>query len=488
MRRVYWCLPLLTACLLIGVTAAARAADEPKTPPPLERKALDEVARKTLFDVINQGADIYNVGNHEGCYRLYQGSLMTLTPLLDHRPELQKAIAAALADAQRTPAAADKAFVLRRALDRIRADLNPNKPAGKTLWDRLGGKDNVTKVVDDIVAAAAKDPKVDFDRGGKYKLTPEAVDKLKTLLVEFISENTGGPLKYSGRDMKEVHKSMGITNEQYDALGGIVVAALRKNGAAEDDVKAMVGFLESIRKDIVEGKKEEVGAPKTLWERLGGEANVAKVVDDFVNAAAKDPKVDFDRKGKFKLDAEGVARLKQLLIEQISSVSGGPLRYSGRDMKTVHKSMGITNEQFDALAGHLEAALKKNKAAPDDIKAVLAVVETTRKDIVEGKKEEVRNDGKKEQPSVTGKVTFDGKPLAAGTITFTSPTGASVSAPLQPDGTYAIAAKPGAYKVAISYKDNGKELLPAKYADVDKSSLTITVQPGPNNADFALMK
>ena len=52
----------------------------------------------------------------------------------------------------------------------MKSDKTTGTPGPKTLWDRLGGEAGVSKVVDDFVAAAATDPKVDFSRGGKYKL------------------------------------------------------------------------------------------------------------------------------------------------------------------------------------------------------------------------------------------------------------------------------------------------------------------------------
>src|SRR5262249_56388313 len=104
-----------------------------------------------------------------------------------------------------------------------------------------------------------------------------------------------------------------------------------------------------------------------------------------VAGAAQDPKVDFFRGGKFPLDEQGVAKLKKQLVELISEASGGPLKYKGKSMKEVHKGMNITDEQFDALAGHLKKALEDNGAKEPDIKAVLDAVEKTRKEIVEKK-------------------------------------------------------------------------------------------------------
>src|SRR5207249_4059484 len=86
---------------------------------------------------------------------------------------------------------------------------------------------------------------------------------------------------------------------------------------------------------------------KPLWARLGGEPAVKAVVHDFVALAAGDPQVDFTRGGRYPLDAAGVANLEKLLVELISAVTGGPLKYEGRAMKTVHRGMAITNAQFD---------------------------------------------------------------------------------------------------------------------------------------------
>jgi hemoglobin len=129
----------------------------------------------------------------------------------------------------------------------------------------------------------------------------------------------------------------------------------------------------------------EVDMTKRLWHRLRGEANVKRIVDDLVAAAATDPKVDFFRGGKYALDADQIAKLKKHLVEQISDATGGPYKYTGKSMKEVHKGMSITKAQFDAAAGHLEDALKKNGAKPDDVKAVMAVIASTEKDIVEQK-------------------------------------------------------------------------------------------------------
>jgi hypothetical protein len=83
-----------------------------------------------LKEVINRGADLYNppTSDHNGCYRLFQGALMVSRIHFDGQPELQKEIDTALAEAERQGSFSQRAFILRRALDRTRATLTA-KPA-----------------------------------------------------------------------------------------------------------------------------------------------------------------------------------------------------------------------------------------------------------------------------------------------------------------------------------------------------------------------
>jgi hemoglobin len=253
---------LAGALLAMALTATAWA-DDPKAPAP--RKELDARITASLHDVIDVGAKVYNSGDEEGCYRLYNAALSLTVPLLEHRPQLQKATEEKLAKAKSMSAPSERAFALREAIDSIRAtvrkDLPPAgagtaPPAGtgtpavaKPLWERLGGEPVVTKVVHDFVAAAAKDPKVNFDRGGKYKVD---ATKLEKLLVEFVSSATGGPLKYSGRDMKTAHAGMGITAAEFKALVEHLGTALEKNNVPGKEIQEVMILVGGTKKDIVE--------------------------------------------------------------------------------------------------------------------------------------------------------------------------------------------------------------------------------------------
>src|SRR5205085_2384292 len=102
---------LMTLVLAVASLAAARADDAA-----LSRAELDRRARSSAIDVVKHGANLFNEGNQDGCYRLYEGALWTLKPMLDHRPALVKLIDEKIAKANGQRAVADKAFALREAL------------------------------------------------------------------------------------------------------------------------------------------------------------------------------------------------------------------------------------------------------------------------------------------------------------------------------------------------------------------------------------
>lgn len=114
-------LPVLALAALLGATAARSAADDPKLP---DVKAFDKLVVDTLRDVHNKGADLYNTSkDFPGAYRMYQGALTTVRPLLAHRPDAQKLIDTGLTTADKETDAARKAFVLHETIEAVRKDL-----------------------------------------------------------------------------------------------------------------------------------------------------------------------------------------------------------------------------------------------------------------------------------------------------------------------------------------------------------------------------
>ena len=111
---------VLTVTLLLS---SSRVIGDDKPPAPLPRADLDERIDKVLRGIINTGRALHNEGDPAGCYRLFQGSLMIIAPLLDHRPELKDGIEKGLKHAETLTDASDRAFALREVIDIVRSTL-----------------------------------------------------------------------------------------------------------------------------------------------------------------------------------------------------------------------------------------------------------------------------------------------------------------------------------------------------------------------------
>ncbi len=118
----------------------------------------------------------------------------------------------------------------------------------------------------------------------------------------------------------------------------------------------------------------------TLYERLGGYEAISAVADDLLPRLQADSQL-----GRFwqHRGEDGIKREKQLLIDFLCSSTGGPLYYTGRDMKTTHKGMKISESDWSAFLGHLNATLEAFKVPQPERNEVIAFVQGTKSDIVE---------------------------------------------------------------------------------------------------------
>jgi hemoglobin len=116
---------------------------------------------------------------------------------------------------------------------------------------------------------------------------------------------------------------------------------------------------------------------KSLYDRLGGEAAIKAVVDEFVANVGADTRIN-----QYFAHAD-LDRLKGHLVNQIGQASGGPQQYTGRDMKTTHAGMGIDEPAFNALVEDLVKALDKFAVQEKEKGELLTVLGSMKGDIVE---------------------------------------------------------------------------------------------------------
>jgi hemoglobin len=118
----------------------------------------------------------------------------------------------------------------------------------------------------------------------------------------------------------------------------------------------------------------------SLYKRIGGYDAIAAVTDDFLGRLAGDAQL-----GRFfqGTSEDSVKKIRQHLVDQVCAATGGPCYYQGRDMKTTHQGLGITESDWNVMVGHFLATLKKFSVPQKESDELVAIVATTKAAIVE---------------------------------------------------------------------------------------------------------
>jgi hemoglobin len=117
-------------------------------------------------------------------------------------------------------------------------------------------------------------------------------------------------------------------------------------------------------------------ADATLFARLGGVAGLQTIVEEFTQVVLDDERINFT------FGDIDIARFKQLLYDQLCELSGGPCRYTGRDMLTSHAKLSIDDAQFNALAEDLYVAMERVRVGYRTQNELMALLAPMQRDIV----------------------------------------------------------------------------------------------------------
>jgi len=122
------------------------------------------------------------------------------------------------------------------------------------------------------------------------------------------------------------------------------------------------------------------GETKPLYDRLGGKDAITAVVKDFVEQrVAKDERINAFFKNS------DIPDLESKLVDQICQASGGPCKYTGKDMKTAHAGMNVKDADFNALVEDLKTSLDHFKVPAKEQQELLGALAPMHDDIVTAK-------------------------------------------------------------------------------------------------------
>ncbi len=143
------------------------------------------------------------------------------------------------------------------------------------------------------------------------------------------------------------------------------------------------------------GKPAQAENKSSLFDRLGGERGITALVENFTPRVLNDPRVNWDRKGvkpgglfhhgpavTWNPTPENVEAMKKHIVQFLSLATGGSPQYDGKELKSGHADMQISNPEFDAVVGDIKASLDNLQIANQEQKELLAIIESTRPLIV----------------------------------------------------------------------------------------------------------
>ena len=259
----------IAAVVVVGVLCVVARADVPAA----DKAAQDKALFDALKEMHNRAADLYNQGDANGSYRVFQGGLFLARPLLAHRPDVQKVLDDGMQEADRLASIPHRAVALHKTIEKVRERLKPpatiptppNQPMPpspgtsapmppatpsspmppakppepssgpsfpgtteaataspvKTLWERLGGEKAIEPALDRFVGYildSDPDRKVNMTRDGKYKFDEKARGEMKYKMLCYVSSISGGSLVYTGKSMADAHQGMNIKPSEFDEM------------------------------------------------------------------------------------------------------------------------------------------------------------------------------------------------------------------------------------------------------------------------------
>jgi hemoglobin len=257
----------------------------------------------------------------------------------------------------------------------------PPAPGADALYLRLGKAAGIEKVVASFLDSVKADPKIN----GYFLNSSLDGAHLASCLEKQIGSATGGPEKYDCKNMKDAHKDLHISKQDFDDLVGHLSDALVAAKVAQKDVDTILGVLGPMSAEIVTDGTNDA----SIYQRVGRKPAIQAVVTAFHENIMADARISAF------FDMTNHDRLATCLVRQVCGATGGPCRYGEeivdaepgikdvcRDMKKSHAELKIGYSDFGALVEDLVKALDGAGVKAADRDTILGVLGPMCTDIV----------------------------------------------------------------------------------------------------------
>ncbi|HEV8504884.1 MAG TPA: group 1 truncated hemoglobin [Chitinophagaceae bacterium] len=128
---------------------------------------------------------------------------------------------------------------------------NEKSYSQESLYKRLGGYDVISAVTDDFITRLATNKDISRFFVG---LSDDSKTKVRQHIVDFLCAKSGGPCAYTGRTMKDAHKGLKITENDWNISAGLLGETLKKFNVPKKETDEVFAFVTTLKNDIVEVK------------------------------------------------------------------------------------------------------------------------------------------------------------------------------------------------------------------------------------------
>lgn len=115
-----------------------------------------------------------------------------------------------------------------------------------TSYERLSGENGIARIVDDVIAAHLSNSLIQT----RFQNCKD-LEHLKQMAFEFFAAGSGGPERYTGKDMRSAHQGMNISEQEYLAVMDDILGVLDRHGIDEPTRKEVLAILYSLKGEII---------------------------------------------------------------------------------------------------------------------------------------------------------------------------------------------------------------------------------------------
>ena len=117
----------------------------------------------------------------------------------------------------------------------------------RTLYERLGGRDGIARIVPDLIDLHLANPVV----GARFRNARKAVTEQIRLATEFLCSGLSGVNTYDGLPMAQAHAGMAISEAEYMAVLDDILTALDKHGIADLEKAEVLYIAYRMKSEII---------------------------------------------------------------------------------------------------------------------------------------------------------------------------------------------------------------------------------------------